>query len=56
MKLWQSLFFRRLGDAIDSPTLLATSVDSRNDVLSTTAVLVAAVHHLTGFNLMGIWV
>ncbi|HQD38996.1 MAG: cation transporter [Firmicutes bacterium] len=54
MKLWQSLFFRRLGDAIDSPTLLATSVDSRNDVLSTTAVLVAAVlTHLTGFNLDG---
>lgn len=47
LKLWMSLFNRNLGRRIDSGTLLAVSADSRNDVLSTTAVLVAglAEHH-----------
>lgn len=39
MKLWMSKFFGFLGKRIDSLTLEATSVDSRNDVISTTAVL-----------------
>lgn len=39
LKLWMSLFCRNLGKRIDSTTLQATSVDSRNDVISTTAVL-----------------
>ena len=47
LKLWMSLFNRNLGRRIDSGTLLAVSADSRNDVLSTAAVLVAGLveHH-----------
>ncbi len=43
LKLWMSLFCRNLGKRIDSTTLQATSVDSRNDVISTTAVLAGFV-------------
>ena len=43
MKLWMSLFNRYLGKHINSTTLTATSADSRNDAISTTAVLVAGV-------------
>lgn len=39
MKLWMSRFFGYLGKYIHSLTLQATSVDSRNDVVSTIAVL-----------------
>ena len=39
VKLWMSLFFGTLGKRINSLTLQATSVDSRNDVVSTIAVL-----------------
>ncbi|MGE5605940.1 MAG: cation diffusion facilitator family transporter [Bacteroidota bacterium] len=54
IKLWQSMFYRKIGKIIKSTTLLATSVDSRNDILATSAVLVAAiVTRLTGYNLDG---
>lgn len=43
VKLWLCLFNRRLGDLIRSKTLLATAVDSRNDCITTAAVLVAAL-------------
>ena len=43
MKLWMCLFNRYLGKYVNSTTLLATSADSRNDAISTTAVLVAGV-------------
>ena len=43
VKLWLSLFNTRLGNYISSATLLATAADSRNDCVSTGAVLVAAV-------------
>ena len=46
VKLWLCLFNRRLGKHIDSSALLATSADSRNDAISTTAVLVAALIEL----------
>ena len=39
VKLWMSLFFGTLGKKINSLTLEATSADSRNDVISTIAVL-----------------
>jgi len=42
VKLWLCLFNRRLGKMICSQTLLATSADSRNDVIATLAVLLAA--------------
>ncbi len=43
VKLWLCLFNRRLGKRIDSQALLATAADSRNDVISTAAVLAAMV-------------
>ena len=43
MKLWMMIFNKKLGKKIKSDTLIATAQDSRNDVISTLAVLVAAV-------------
>ena len=43
VKLWLSVFNNKLGKSIDSTALLATAADSRNDVISTGAVLVAGV-------------
>lgn len=43
VKLWMALFNTKLGKFIDSTALLATAADSRNDVISTGAVLLAAV-------------
>ena len=43
VKLWLCLFNRKLGQKISSTTLLATSTDSRNDIITTLAVLLAAV-------------
>ena len=42
VKLWLCLFNRKLAKQIDSTALLATAADSRNDAISTTAVLIAA--------------
>ena len=43
VKLWMSLFNRKLGNYIGSTALQATAADSRNDVIATGAVLVAAL-------------
>ena len=43
MKLWMSLFVGKLGRLIDSKTLAATSADSRNDVIATSAVLLSCL-------------
>lgn len=54
VKLWLCLFNRKLGNEISSSALLATSVDSRNDVIATGAVLLAAlVETFTGFSVDG---
>lgn len=54
VKLWLSRFNKSLGKLIKSTALDATAADSRNDCISTLAVLVAAViSHFTGFNLDG---
>ena len=54
VKLWMALFNRALGKKIDSTSLIATAADSRNDVISTGAVLLAAViAHFSGWNLDG---
>lgn len=42
-KLWMSSFNIKIGKKINSKTLIATAKDSRNDVISTLAVLVSAV-------------
>lgn len=39
VKLWMCFFYKRLGKHIQSTTLLAASVDSRNDVLASGSVL-----------------
>lgn len=43
VKLWMFLFNRKLGGLIDSTTLLATATDSRNDCITTGAVLAATL-------------
>lgn len=43
MKLWMAMFFGALGKKIKSTTLAATSVDSRNDVISTASVLLGCL-------------
>ena len=43
LKLWLCLCNRKLGKAIDSAAVLAVSTDSRNDVITTGAVLAASV-------------
>ena len=54
VKLWLSLFNTTLGKHIDSAALLATAADSRNDVISTLAVLAAAlVEKFTGYRVDG---
>ena len=54
VKLWMALFNRKLGKKIDSTALLATSADSRNDCITTTAVLAAGlVQHFWGLPVDG---
>ena len=54
VKLWQSRFYVAVGKHIDSTTLIATASDSRNDVISTSAVLLGAlITRLTSINLDG---
>ena len=43
VKLWMMAFNRTVGKKIGSETLLATAADSRNDVITTSAVLAACV-------------
>ena len=51
VKLWMSGFNKTVGSIIQSETLLATAADARNDVIATSAVLVASViTHFTGFD------
>ena len=42
VKLWMSVFYKKLGKQIQSSTLLAASIDSRNDVLASTSVLLCS--------------
>ena len=54
IKLWMAFFNKSLGKKINSSALEATAADSRNDVISTSAVLVAAViSHFFKINLDG---
>jgi cation diffusion facilitator family transporter len=43
VKLWMFLFNRHLGKLVNSQALLATAADSRNDTVSTFAVLIAGI-------------
>ena len=53
VKLWLSGFNRAVGKKINSETLMATAADSRNDVLTTGAVLFSTILcSLTGYGIM----
>ncbi len=54
MKLWMSLFCGALGKRIESSALRATAADSRNDVISTAAVLAGLLlGHFFGWKIDG---
>ena len=54
IKIWMAFFQKKIGHRITSETLIATSADSRNDVITTSAVLIASVvEHYTGLSLDG---
>ena len=54
IKLWLMGFYKKLGKMIDSQTLEAAAMDSRNDCLTTAAVLAAGVmERLTGWQVDG---
>ena len=53
VKLWLSGFNRAVGKKINSETLMATPADSRNDVLTTGAVLLSTILcSLTGYGII----
>lgn len=55
VKLWLMLFYRKLDRKINSEALKATFADSRNDVITTSAVLAAfLISHYFGVKLDGI--
>lgn len=55
VKLWLMLFYRKLDRKINSEALKATFADSRNDVITTSAVLAAfLISHFLGIKLDGI--
>ena len=43
IKFWMYLFNKKLGRMISSSTLLATAIDSRNDAVTTSAILLSAI-------------
>jgi len=54
IKFWMYLFNRRLGRLISSSALMATAIDSRNDAITTGAILISAwIAVLTGFSVDG---
>ena len=54
IKIWQASFNMYVGKTIDSLTLKAAGADSRNDVISTSAVLICIlISKYTGFNTDG---
>ena len=55
LKLWMSFFYKNIGRKINSNVLIANSVDSLNDVISTLVVFFTiTIAMLTGLNLDGI--
>lgn len=55
VKLWMSVFNRRLGKRIDSKVMLATATDAMGDVVTTSATIASLVFwRVTGINIDGI--
>jgi len=54
VKVWQAMFNVKTGEEIQSTTLKATGMDSRNDVIATSAVLLSIlIGNFTGWQLDG---
>lgn len=54
VKIWLSLFNGKLGDRISSATMKAVSMDSRNDVIATSTILVSVlISKITGLQIDG---
>lgn len=54
LKVWMRRFYKEIGSKIGSKALIASAADSRNDVFTTTAVLIATlVSHFAGVELDG---
>lgn len=54
IKIWLALFYSKIGALISSKAIKATGLDSRNDVITTSAVFVGLlVGHFSGVNLDG---
>ncbi len=54
VKIWQVFMFRSVGRRINSATLTATAIDSRNDILAGIVVLISIpLSSLAGFSLDG---
>ncbi len=54
IKAIQSIFYKKMGKIIDSVSLNAASIDSRNDSITTLAVLIGClVSYIFGYNLDG---
>ncbi len=54
VKLWMAIFNTKIGKKIKSKAILATAADSRNDVITSAAVVAAAIiSHLTNIELDG---
>ncbi len=55
VKLWQMFFYRKFAELINSQTLKATSIDSRNDVFSSVAIFISMIiWEISGINIDGI--
>lgn len=56
VKIWQAMFNAKLGKMINSKSLIATAMDSRNDVIITiTTILSLVIYKFLGINLDGIF-
>lgn len=54
VKLWLSLFNRKLGKAVDSDTMKATALDSLSDMISTSTVIIGIlISKFTGLSIDG---
>lgn len=54
MKFWISYFYKKIADKISSATIKAASTDSRNDVISTSVVLLSVIiSKFTGMEIDG---
>lgn len=55
VKLWMSLFNRKLGKRIDSKVMLATAADAVGDVITTSATVISLLFfYFTGINIDGV--